>query len=536
MQLSNSIDLHSLRSFVRKHARFLFCLAASLICGLAAHGYFYTGTGFSQDSLMLYTNDVNWQISLGRFMIPVYYYLRGRYTVPWLLGLYTILYTAVSASLIAGMMNIRKGWQLFLLCGILITNAAVTAQTATYVHVIDIYMLGFLTATLAVWLMWRFRFGFLLGIPVLMVSVGLYPAYFAAAATLCVLLVIRSLLWPEVSTKQVWLLIAKALGMLLAGLLLYAAFVQLSLRLSGITLSQSYNGISGVGDYSSVNVPDLLIRLYKYVIRFLKLPTANAPQLIKWCNVFMGLAAFVQLLRLVLLQKPAWWRIALTGAALVLLPLAANITFFLSKGMLHGVMTMPLYLLYLFVLLMPIWYEEAKAASPVRPPKERPWLCHLAVMLIPMLLCVWLVDNVQFANASHLKKRLEAQSTQSVMTRLLDRIEQTEDYLPGETQVVLLGDWNLNQHLTPSRPDFEALKLTGDRVPGYEYEYTVSYPWSYRYYFTYYMGYPIQLASDGIIAQIGASEAAAAMPSFPAAGCIQWIDGYLVVKLSDTSY
>ena len=91
------MDLEALRTFAKKHARLLFCLAASLVVGLAAHGYFYTGIGFSQDSLMLYTNDVEWQISLGRFMIPVYYYLRGRFTVPWLLGLYCMVYAAISA-------------------------------------------------------------------------------------------------------------------------------------------------------------------------------------------------------------------------------------------------------------------------------------------------------------------------------------------------------------------------------------------------------------------------------------------------------
>ena len=54
MQMTQSLDWDSLRSFFKKHARFLFCLVASLMAGLAAHGYFYTGIGFSQDSLMLY--------------------------------------------------------------------------------------------------------------------------------------------------------------------------------------------------------------------------------------------------------------------------------------------------------------------------------------------------------------------------------------------------------------------------------------------------------------------------------------------------
>jgi len=530
MQMTQSMDLEALRAFAKKHARLLFCLAASLVVGLAAHGYFYTGIGFSQDSLMLYTNDVAWQISLGRFMIPVYYYLRGRFTVPWLLGLYCMVYAAISANLIAGMMNIRKAGHLALLCGIILTNAAVTAQTATYVHVIDIYMLGFLMATLSVWLLWRYRFGFLAGIPLLMMGVGLYPAYFAAAAGLCVLLVIKQLLDASVIPGKLWLLIGKALLMLVSALLLYAAMVQVALRLSGGALSEGYNGISGVGDFSNVNILQLVVNLYQYVIRFIRIPTANQTELIKWINLLMGLAAAVQLIRLVLMRKPAWWRILLVVAALALLPFAANATYFLSKGMLHGVMTMPLYLLYVFVLLSHVWVQEDVPAV------KRCWLRVLSAAMIPALLCVWMVDNIQFSNASYLKKRLEAQSTVSVMTRVIDRIEQTEGYEPGNTPVALIGDLNLNEHLTPSRYSFEPLGYTGDRVPGYEYEYSFSYLWSYRYYMEFYLGYPIHLVYEDAVAQLAATDAVQAMPDFPATGCTQWVGDTLVVKLSDRTY
>lgn len=535
MQTMQSMDWDSLSAFLKKHIRFFFCLAVSLAAGFAAHGYFYTGIGFSQDSLMLFTNDVKWQISLGRFMIPVYYYLRGRYTVPWLLGLYCILYAAISANLIASMMKIRKAGHLALLCCVILTNAAVTAQTATYVHVIDIYMLGFLLATLSVWLLQRFRFGFLAGIPVLMMSVGLYPAYFAAAATLCVLLVIMHLLDNTVSPKQLWCLIGKALCLLIAGLLLYAVMVKLALLIGGAAISQGYNGIAGVGDFSKVNVFQLLAKLYRYVIRFLRVPTANQPNLIKWINLLMGLAALVQLLRMAWQRRSAWWRLVLTGIALLLLPFAANATYFLSKGMLHGVMTMPLYLLYLFVLLTQAWAQDPQPDAAETPHAPR-WLRLLAASLIPLLLCIWSVDNIQFSNASYLKKRLEAQSTVTVMSRVIDRIEETEGYEPEQTMVAFIGDLNLNKHLTASRPSFEQLAYTGDRVPGYEYSFGVSYPWSYRYFMEYYLGYPMRMAFEPEIARLAATETVQAMPDFPDPDCVRWVDDILVVKLSDQTY
>lgn len=52
----------------------------------------------------------------------------------------------------------------------------------------------------------------------------------------------------------------------------------------------------------------------------------------------------------------------------------------------------------------------------------------------------------------------------------------------------------------------------------------------------FYLGYPIQLAPEGTVEQMAANATVQAMPDFPAPGCIQWVDGTLVVKLSDAIY
>ena len=82
----------ALERFVRRHERLMFCLACSFGLGMAAHAYFYFGAAFSQDSTMMFSNDGNWQISVGRFMIPVYAGLVGGFTVPWLRGLFCMLW------------------------------------------------------------------------------------------------------------------------------------------------------------------------------------------------------------------------------------------------------------------------------------------------------------------------------------------------------------------------------------------------------------------------------------------------------------
>ena len=61
------------------------------------------------------------------------------------------------------------------------------------------------------------------------------------------------------------------------------------------------------------------------------------------------------------------------------------------------------------------------------------------LLLLPLLLALILFDKTVFANQLYLKKELEIDSTLSVMTRVLDRLEQTEGYAVGETPVAMAG-------------------------------------------------------------------------------------------------
>ena len=47
-------------------------------------------------------------------------------------------------------------------------------------------------------------------------------------------------------------------------------------------------------------------------------------------------------------------------------------------------------------------------------------------------------NNVVFANQVYLKKVLEYDATASLATRVVDRIEQTDGYVPGETTVAFV--------------------------------------------------------------------------------------------------
>ena len=47
--------------------------------------------------------------------------------------------------------------------------------------------------------------------------------------------------------------------------------------------------------------------------------------------------------------------------------------------------------------------------------------------------------NVIYANQSYLKVALEEKATDALMVRVIDRLEQTEGYVPGETPIAVVG-------------------------------------------------------------------------------------------------
>src|SRR5699024_10970350 len=123
----------------------------------------------------------------------------------------------------------------------------------------------------------------------------------------------------------------------------------------------------------------------------------------------------------------------LAAVAVALLPFALNISFFFSKGVQHRLMIYALALVY----LMAMQFEEraGSAAGKTEGRGGKAVRCAIAAAL-----SVLLFSNTIYANTVYLKKTLETESFDMLMTRVLDRVEQVEGYVPGETPVAILGE------------------------------------------------------------------------------------------------
>jgi hypothetical protein len=164
-------------------------------------------------------------------------------------------------------------------------------------------------------------------------------------------------------------------------------------------------------------------------------------------------------------------------------------------------------------------------------PEEKP--LRLARAVSVLLLFALFCANIQTANVVYTRKNLEQNAALSLMTRVLYRMEEREDYVPGETVVVFAG---VSDQLQDRIPGFEATyDITGCEESSPIEKALASYNYHvYAAYFRYILNNPAVLAPSDIWNRMQEDTRVRALPCYPDAGCMQTIDGMLIVKMGDS--
>ncbi len=498
--------------FIGEKKRIITAIAAVFIWGLVAHAYGFLNLTLSHDSLAEFYasgSDIRHRIALGRFMVPIYQFIfHGRITTPWLNGILSLCWLSVSVWLTASIFSVEDKLHIALIAGIYTVNITVTALAATYIHDLDADIFAVMLSVAAVFFWHKGGKMSLLGIPLLAGALGCYQSMLSVAITLVMFSSILALVWGG-GFVEVVLKGLKAVGLILAAGLVYLAAVNVVCHLSGVTLSNSYNGLTllfrskgGLKQHLAL----LLTTYYSWYGYFYK--SYRALILVRGLHILLAVPCVVVAIRVIFSRTLPLINKLLIIALAALLPFGMNIACAADGGMVHDLMLYSVNLSYLLVILMMDWYVEADGGA-----KKLPHLCRTAAFLF---LAAILAFDVQTANASYVKKDLERQATLSLMTTVNTDMNNTEGYVPGESEVLFVGlpDTGVNNFF----PNVS-------RITGLGYETTCNY---YSEYYQYILQRPLKRTGKAVD-----SDFINAMPSFPEKGYIAWYDDVLVVKLSD---
>ncbi len=517
-------QVHRLENGFHREKRMLgFCLVVTFIWGLAAHAYGFINANFSHDALnALYAGDAEetWKRMLGRMFVPIYRGVtRGGIAQTWLIGILSLLYVGIAVYLVISVFRVQNRIFVFLISGLMVTNVTVTAITATYIYELDFDLLAMLCATAAgyIWQKWRRPLSILAGALPVMISLGLYQSYLSVTVILMLLVCVFDLLNGE-GWKRVTVHGLQGIATVGAGGVLYLIACGLSSALTGVEIMSRTNVFLGAGIKKYVT---LFFECYRNFAENIR-DTALFPKAL--INTVTGLAAailvFCLCYALFFNKKMRAADKMLTVVLVLLSPFVMNMTYVLARGYIHDLMMYAIWFSYIFVLLLALWINrEERVKHGLRIAVKGLSVACVAILLF---------GNLTVSNSAYLKKDLEQKATLSYMTRVVSRMENREDYVPGVTPVCFVGYTALFQTL----PGWENIAtITGldwnNAIAG---DSSLWYYNCYRAYFQYILNTPVNLCSDEMHEQIKKREDVQAMPYYPDKNCMQMIDGILVVK------
>lgn len=505
---------------------FIKVLLATFIFGLLAHGFCFANAFFTHDGMEglncgIESGQWAWKISLGRFMQPLYYLVRGDLTAPWLIGSLSLLWLILSNYFIIRLLKLEQPWMNLLICGLTTTHLAVSTTNSVYMHESDTYMLALLFSVMAVFFFRQLKFGWVLTALCTIATLGLYQAYFAVSVSLYMVLLLQDLLKHE-DAKRCIIKGLQWIAVLIAALLAYALLMNLSFKLSGCYPFDDYNSIDKVSftDQGFFGSPLWLLMFTgntckMFFLHYLQQPTAY-PYLEPLINSILGLLTILGIARLLMLSKLKKASLLLLVAVLLLFPLGTNIIYFISKGMSHTLMRFAF--VCPFLLCLAILNLNLKMGRPIK--------CGKAIVAGGLAFLIF--ANIVFANQLYLQRELVYQNDLSIKTRILYELEHMPEYQANETPVALIGS-SWFSPMNTLRPGFEHLSEA----------FGVSGNLGFTHYrtnvaiFKTELGYPLKMASKKEVFRLHALPEVRDMPVFPQRGYMKMVEGCLIIKISD---
>lgn len=508
---------------------------STLIFYLLAHSYRFFNPMFSGDSLlMIHQNDSAWQIALGRFVQPFLVLLRGGIVSPFLISALSILWVALSVYFLADFLEINQMISIIFIAAVMVCNNALLATNATFLHSMDFYTLSLFLSVLGAWLLKRGNLLYtILGSLSFCVSMGIYQAYICVAIGLVMIHFLFQMM-NRPTFKDTCKNLLKYLSSFVAAAGIYYLVWKLFQKIFNIWTADSYNGLSSVGDYSDTSLWSIIGSTYEKVVNYFIHPETFTTMpfrgeslsifwvyLLRFCNIATVLILFFALIRINFKVKTNLWHKIAQLFILAVFPLGINFVCILSKGMVHTLM------IYAFCLVYVLAIKAAENALPdslehwvsVKPTKIHksyiPWIAVLAFVLIVS----W--SNIVYSNQVYLKKDLQNEAIHSLMTRIVYEIESMEEYEAGVTPVAISGTFEK----TPALSDMGAFK---DILPYGMGNTSLTYMGTDYAYLNHILNVNMNLTRIS-----NEHEIVKEMPSYPAEGSVAYVDGILVVKVSD---
>lgn len=495
---------------------------SALFAGIITHMVALVNDIPNHDGLASVYFDQN-MITSGRWFLMPACAISSFYSLPWLIGVLSILFLAITACLTVNILDIKNNAFAAVIGALMVTYPGLCGNFA-YVFTMDGYTLGLLLCVSAVYVVKTFgkddKFG-LCFIPagiLLGTGMGTYQSYLCVAMLLCVYLCGVILLSDhKASVKLRNVLRYAAMGV--TGVVFYYVMLRILLLIQHKQLAD-YQGIKDMASGNGVGILETIKKIYSDFIVFSVSGKVFLPNLFA---VLLFAVLFITALFIFVkkagksgyLKKPLFYVFSILF--ILVIPCVTNAIMVISTDVTYHVLMRYQWILFPIFLLAII--DEGIFAGD----KESGlnvltvWLTFSAAALIAFVYIV--TDNIAYSNLS---KKYE--KTYAYCVRLADRIEQTEGYYHG-IPIAMVG--------VVGNDNFPTTDVTGDvtgNILGIGGDYLLYRGENYADFFKYYLGITFNILPDTYVTDFYNEDFYANMASFPDEGSTLVSDGILYVK------
>ncbi len=512
----------------------------SAIVGFVAHITAVTNRLYNHDSILgtLVDSHSTFGLQQGKwFNLSAGLLTQGNIYSPAIILVVGLLILAVTAAFTVSILKIKSKLWAAVIGSLLVLFPSVMSTNA-YLSTAPFFT-ALLLATLAVYFTAKHKHGFWLGIVFLTLSCGTYSVYIGYAAGLFLMLEIIALLEGKQPVKEILLTGLKYILVLLASVALYYAILQISLKISHISL-MDYRGINQMGRFSLASLYSVTVESYRKVLYFFiygihlyrsSFHIEPMFRIMNWATLILAAGASIVLgIRNGILKSLP--RIVLTGILAFLFPLAIHAIGILGQNSYtHWIMIYPFVLVYVYMLAcvdrVECQLKEPQSAGSLKKfTKASIRLGAIAALVVSLLLIrQWYFTT----NQGYEYLRSADANAYSAGIMLVDDMREVDGY-QADTPVVLVGSGapEAFQYVTG---DYN--QITSESGIGYT-GINLSIIDNNRLTFLLrnWIGVSIHYADAETSARISSSQEVSAMPVYPAKGSIVMMDGCLVVKLS----
>lgn len=504
------------------------CFVSGLVIGWVTHFY------------MLANKFPNWDDAnnmaafgsgdyLGRWFLKYVHPLGGKYSIPAVHGFWLILCIAVSACLVMEILQIRSVTAAVLTAAVLETFPSVVS-TMTFMFMAHTSGIGILMVTLAVYLLRRYRYGWLPCTVFLVCVLGIYQSYISFAITLMLLGMIADIFhgqkFPEILKKGILCVLVLGVGVFIYMKLSHVIYPNLD--------NETYGGVGNMGQIAIREMPTLIGRCYKRFLEyFLWKPFAFVSSTAQAANIATCVLAVVLFGYLAVSRK--MYQDILTFLMLLLLcgfvPLAAAFIYFMAPEVTYSMLMLYAYaLIYVTVLALLEYCMEDWHAKPVSV-RWRNRMRHAAVAITVFTIVVSSYTDYLLTNRAYLRTNFATERVQQYFNRVVAMVERTQGYENGD-RVKLLGEFYYKDN--PSTAEIDILDSEDLRqLDGVALENGLITTGVRDNFIRMFVGFELADISSTEKEAIMGTEEYESMPVYPAEGCVRKIHDIWVVKMCE---